>query len=365
MTKIKDIINYLEQFSPPSYQESYDNAGLLTGNKNASVEGILISLDATEAVIDEAISRKCNLIVSHHPVIFRGLKKLTGSNYVERTIIKAIKNDIALYAIHTNLDNVHTGVNRKIAEKLSLKNLRILAPKNDQLQKLTTFIPRENTDEVMEAVYQAGAGAIGDYSKCSFRVAGTGTFLPNDEANPHIGEAGKLEKVEEDRVEVIFPRYLKNQVVAALKKAHPYEEVAFYLYDLANENQEIGSGMIGELEKPMAAGEFIGYLKEKMGLKVVKHTHLQKKQVKKVAVCGGAGSFLLKHAISQSSDIFISSDFKYHEFFDAEDKIIIADIGHYESEVFTKELVYEILYKNFSNIALHLCMVNTNPVTYT
>lgn len=365
MLKIKDITDYLDSYAPGSYQESYDNSGLLAGNKNDELKGALISLDATEAVVEEAIEKKCNLVVSHHPIIFRGLKKLTGSNYVERTVIKAIQNNIALYAIHTNLDNIYTGVNKKICEKLQLANTKILAPKDDQLNKLTTFIPREDADKVMEAVYKAGAGQIGNYSHCSFRVAGTGTFLPNEKANPHVGETGKLQREEETRVEFIFPAHLKNRVLAALKKAHPYEEVAYYLHALLNENQEVGSGMVGELESPMSGGEFIQYLKQKMELKLVKHTQVLDKPVKKVAVCGGAGSFLLRKAISQQADVFVSSDFKYHEYFDAEDKIVIADIGHYESEVFTKELIYETLYKNFSNIALHFSTTNTNPVIYT
>lgn len=365
MPKIKDLIDYLEGIAPTAYQENYDNSGLLVGNPQSEITGVLISLDTTEKVVEEALKTGCNLIISHHPIVFKGLKRLTGANYVERTVLMAIRHDIALYAIHTNLDNVHVGVNKKICDKLGLTSTQILAPKPNQLRKLTTFIPRENTDAVMDAIYQTGAGQIGDYSHCSFRVSGTGTFLPNEHANPHIGARGELEKVEEDRVELIFPAHLHHKVIGALKMAHPYEQVAYYLYDLANENKEVGAGMVGQLPTPMKGDAFIAYLKEKMGLQIVKHTALPELPVEKVAVCGGAGSFLLRDAIRAGAQAFVSSDFKYHEFFDAEGKIMIADIGHYESEVFTKDLIYEILYKKFPNIALHFSKVITNPVLYS
>jgi dinuclear metal center YbgI/SA1388 family protein len=364
MTKIKEVTAYLEEIAPRAYQESYDNCGLLTGNQESEVGSILITLDVTEAVVEEALKKGCNLIIAHHPIIFKGLKKLTGSNYVERTIIKALKNDIAIYAIHTNLDNVMGGVNSKICEKIGLMNTRILAPKTHLLKKLVTFIPIDQTEQVLKVIYNAGAGQIGNYSECSFRVEGTGSFKPNELANPTIGSANKTEFVEENRVEVIFPLYLENKVLSALIKAHPYEEPAFDINLLENSNKEIGSGMIGELNADMDETDFLHYLKEKMGLKIIKHTPLTGKKIRKVAVCGGAGSFLLKNAINAGAQVFVSSDFKYHEFFEAEDDIIIADIGHYESEVYTKELIYELLIKKFSNIALVLAQINTNPISY-
>jgi len=364
MSKIKEITSYLDQYAPRAYQEPYDNAGFLVGDIHQELKGALIALDVTEEVVEDAIQNNCNLIIAHHPVIFRGLKKLTGGNYVERSIIKAIKHDIGVYATHTNLDNVHHGVNHKIGEKLGLKNMKILSPKTDTLGKLTTFIPTKDTEKVMQEIFQAGAGQVGNYSNCSFRVAGTGTFLPNDQANPHIGKPGELEAVTEDRVEVIFPIHLKNQVLTALKKAHPYEEVAYYIHSLINENQETGSGMIGELEKELTEQQFLSYLKEKMKLKTVKHTPLPHRKIKKVAVCGGSGSFLLSTAKHKGADVFVSADFKYHEYFDAEGEILIADIGHYESEIFTNELIYEILSKKFPNIALRFTRVNTNPILY-
>lgn len=364
MIKIKDILQYLETFAPPAYQEDYDNSGLITGNQQSELKGVIVCLDCIETVVDEAIAKNANLIVAHHPIIFRGLKKLTGSNYIERTIIKAIKNDIAIYAIHTNLDSISDGVNKKISNKLGLVNTKILRPKSDTLKKLTTFIPKESTDYVMSKLHAAGAGNIGNYKNCSFKLEGTGTFLPHGEASPTVGKIDQLESVSEDRVEVIFPMYLKTKILNALLKAHPYEEVAYYLHDLENINNEVGSGMIGELPASMKTVEFLDLIKINMAVKVIRHTALVKENIKNVAVCGGSGSFLLRDAISKKADIFISGDFKYHEFFDAEERIIIADVGHYESEQFTKELIYEKLREKFANIALHFTELNTNPIFY-
>ena len=364
MPKIKDIIQHLESFAPPSYQEDYDNSGLITGERQIEVTGVIISLDCTEKVVDEAIEKGCNLIVAHHPIVFRGLKKLTGATYIQRTIIKAIKNDIAIYAIHTNLDNISQGVNKKIANKLGLQETKILRPKNDTLNKLTTFIPTESTELVMEKLHEAGAGMIGDYKNCSFRTDGIGTFLPVNNANPTIGEINKLEKVNEDRVEVIFPSYLKTKILNTLFNAHPYEEVAYYLQELINTDKDIGSGMIGILPDPINSTEFLQSLKNKLNTSAIRHTEIIRENIKKVALCGGSGSFLLKDAIAHGADIFITGDFKYHEFFDAEGCLIIADVGHFESEQFTKELIYENLSEKFANIALHFTGVNTNPIFY-
>lgn len=364
MPTVQDITRYLETIAPPAYQEGYDNARLIVGNPQTEVSGILVSLDAIESVVDEAIAKNCNLIVSHHPIVFRGLKSLTGKNYVERTVIKAIKHDIALYAIHTNLDNIYHGVNQKISEKLGLQNLHILATKADTLQKLVTFVPLADTENVLRALGEAGAGQIGNYKNCSFRTTGTGTFQPNEQANPHLGEAGKQEQVEEQRIEVMYPAYLAAPVLAALRTAHPYEEVAYYQQAILNENQEVGSGMIGALPQPLSGTEFLGYLKEKMQLLMIRHTHLLDTPVQRVAVCGGAGSFLLPHALRQQADAFVTADYKYHDFFDADGRLVIVDIGHYESEVCTKEVLGELLSKKFVNFAVHLSEVNTNPVFY-
>lgn len=362
--KIKEVTDYLESIAPKAYQESYDNSGLLTGNPGDPIKAILVTLDCTEEVVQEAIDRSCNLIVAHHPIVFKGLKKLTGSNYVERTIILAIRHNIAIYAIHTNLDNVHAGVNRKICEKIGLTDLSILAAKTETLMKLVTFIPSENKDEVLNAMHQAGAGQIGNYKNCSFTVEGTGTFRPNENANPHVGKVLKQEYVQEIRAEVIFPSYLKSRVLDALQNAHPYEEVAYYLSALENENQEVGAGMIGSLANPAEPMEFLKRLKTSMGLSVVRHTRLLNRPIERVAVCGGSGSFLLPQAIQKGAHIYISADFKYHEFFDAEHRIIIADIGHYESEVFTKELLQEVLTKKFPTFAINFSSTVTNPISY-
>ncbi|HEY0653826.1 MAG TPA: Nif3-like dinuclear metal center hexameric protein [Chryseosolibacter sp.] len=361
---IRHVTDVLETWAPKSLQESYDNCGLLTGNSNDPVTGILVTLDCTEEVVDEAIASGSNLIVAHHPIIFKGLKKLTGVNYIERTIIKAIRNHIAIYAIHTNLDNVISGVNRKICEKIGLENVSILVPKTDTLNKLVTFIPKAHTEQVLAALHESGAGQIGNYKHCSFRVEGTGTFMPNAVANPAIGTAGKQEYVSEDRVEVIFPKHLERQLIASLRKAHPYEEVAYYLTSLTNENQEVGSGMIGELPEAVEPKEFLLRLKKRMDLGLIRHTRLLDKPVKKVAVCGGAGSFLLPQAIRAGAQVYVSADFKYHEFFDAENRITIADIGHYESEVYTKELLQEVLRKKFPTFAINFSRTVTNPISY-
>lgn len=362
--KINDIIQYLESIAPPYYQESYDNAGLITGDKNHELKAVLITLDSTEAVIDEAIEKGANLIIAHHPIIFKGLSKITGSNYVERTIIKAIKHDIAIYAIHTNLDNVLNGVNAIICDKLELENTRILRPANNELRKLVTFIPKEHIEVVRSALFKAGAGHIGKYDCCSFNLNGVGTFRAGENTNPFVGKKNKLHFEDEIRFESIYPKASEKKIVQALINAHPYEEVAYDLYPLENSFEKIGAGMVGELKEEIDSKEFIHSLKIKLNTQMIKYTNPILKTIKKVAVCGGAGSFLLKDAIRQKADIFISGDFTYHEFFDAENKIIIVDIGHYESEQFTKELIYDILNEKFNNFACFLSEINTNPVNY-
>ncbi len=364
MYKIKDIIQQLEIAAPLAYQEEYDNAGLITGNPDIDLTGILISIDCTEAVVHDAIKKGCNLIISHHPVVFKGLKKLTGATYVERTVILAIQHNVALYALHTYLDSVRTGVNKRIADQLGLINTRILRPKTGTLAKLTTFVPVENTDAVLHALHAAGAGMIGEYKNCSFVLEGTGTFQPTERANPRIGKAGMLEKVRENRIEVVFPLHQKQRVLQTLFDTHPYEEVAYYVHHLLNSDQQTGSGMIGELPESMETDDLFGLIRQKFSARCIRHTAITKSRVKSIALCGGSGSFLLGDAIRQGADVFVSADFKYHDFFDADGKILIADIGHYESEQFTKELIYELLTENFPNIALHFTEVNTNPIQY-
>ncbi|MCU0357001.1 MAG: Nif3-like dinuclear metal center hexameric protein [Cyclobacteriaceae bacterium] len=362
--KVADVTRYLETIAPRAYQESYDNAGLLTGQPDWDVTGILVTLDCLETVVEEAVAKNCNLIVAHHPIVFKGLKKLTGSNYVERTVIKAIQHNIAIYATHTNLDHVHRGVNRKIGEKLGLKNLRILSPRPGTLSKLVTFIPEADADRVMQALHEAGAGQIGNYKNCSFRLRGTGTFMPNEEANPHIGQALQQEYVDEVRAEVIFPTHLQDNILRTLRKSHPYEEVAYYINPVANDNQEVGAGMVGELEEPLDSVAFLRKVKQDMGLSVIRHTAPISKPVSRVAVCGGAGIFLLQDAIRAGAQAFITADVKYHEFFDADNRILLADIGHYESEVFTKDLLVTLLNEKFPTFAVNFSGTITNPVRY-
>ncbi|MBK7098955.1 MAG: Nif3-like dinuclear metal center hexameric protein [Sphingobacteriales bacterium] len=362
--KISDITSYLDCLAPSSLQESYDNAGLLTGDNDTECHGVICCLDAVEDVIDEAIEKNCNLVVAHHPIIFSGLKKITGKTYVERTIIKAIKNDIAIYAIHTNLDNIITGVNGMVASKLGLKNLDILSSKTNQLQKLYFYVPASHAENVMDALFKAGGGNIGNYSECSFSVNGRGTFKPNEAANPFSGQQGLRSEDDELKMEILFPAWLQNKMISALKSSHPYEEVAYEVISLENRHQEIGSGLIGELATPAEETAFLEKLKEIFGLKLIKHTSLRGKPIKKVAVCGGAGSFLIGDAIASQSDIYITSDVKYHEFFDADGKLVLADIGHFESEQFTIHLLAEFLEKKFRNFAVLKTGVNTNPVHY-
>jgi dinuclear metal center YbgI/SA1388 family protein len=361
---LKTIITELELFAPLAYQESYDNCGLLTGYKEQEVSAALLCLDCTEAIVDEAILKKCNLIIAHHPIIFSGLKKLNGNNYIERTIIKAIQNNIAIYACHTNLDNVKSGVNKKIADKLGLTNLQILAPKNSLLKKLVTFVPASHLQTLRESLFHSGAGNIGNYDSCSFMVEGEGSFKGNEQSNPFIGERGKLSLERETRLELIYESVNEGNILSALKQNHPYEEVAYDIYQLENSYQNIGSGMMGELKTPISEHEFLDLLKSVFKVNFLKHTTLLNKPVQKIALCGGSGSFLLKNAINSKSDIYISSDFKYHEFFDAENKILVADIGHYETEQFTPEIFYEIISNKFPTFASYLTETNTNPVNY-
>ncbi len=362
--QIKDLINYLESIAPSSYQESYDNSGLIVGDYKQTVKKALVSLDCTEAIVDEAIATGCDMIISHHPIVFKGLKRFNGSNYVERVVMKAITNNIALYAIHTNLDSVSTGVNAKICEKIGLSNCKILAPKDGILKKLCFFVPLASAEAVKKAIFSAGAGEIGNYSNCSFSVTGEGSFKANNYATPYVGENEKLHQEQEQKVEVIYPAQAEPQIIKALLNAHPYEEVAYDIYSLDNQHQEVGAGMVGELAEEMDGIDFLKHLKEAMNLTVIRHTEILPKKIKQVAVCGGSGSFLLKKAIKANADVFVTADFKYHEFFDAEDKLIIADIGHFESEQFTQELLLDIITEKFPNFAIRLTENNTNPIKY-
>lgn len=364
MIKIKDVSIFLESLAPLSTQESYDNCGLIVGDFNTEVKGALVALDCTEEVVSEAIELGYNLIVAHHPIVFKGLKKLNGSNYIERTVIKAIKNDIAIYALHTNFDHYAKGVNYEIGKRLGLKNLKILQPKTEVITKLVTYAPTAYAETVLKALFEAGAGQIGDYAECSFSSVGRGTYKPSDEANPFEGRAGVQSNVEECKLEVVFSQEKTTNILSKLKEVHPYEEVAYELYALMNENQSLGSGMVGELENSMSEAEFLNYIKTNFNVPMIRHTKMLNKVISKVAFCGGSGSFLLSEAKRSGAEIFITSDVKYHDFFDAEDDIVIADIGHFESEQFTSNRISELLTKKFPKFAVRLTGVNTNPINY-
>ena len=363
--KLFEISNYLDSRVPLAFQESYDNCGLLVGNKQSVIHSVLVALDCTEEVIDEAINNKHNLIVSHHPLIFNGVKKITGSTYVQRVIEKAIKHDIALYAMHTNLDNIYGGVSFQIADKINLEKTKILMPKTSILTKMTVYCPPSHTELVKNALFDSGAGRVGQfYDRCSFVSSGMGSFRPLEGSSPFSGEVGKDALSQEDKIEVVFESYLKPQIISALKKSHPYQEVAYVLDDTQNASQT-GSGVIGELKKAMTLNNFLAHIKKTMNTNLIRYNRITKKNhIKRVAVCGGAGRFLLEHAIKNKADAYITSDFKYHDFFDTNNKIIVFDIGHYESEFYTQELIFGILKEKFSKLAVRLTSICTNPILY-
>lgn len=362
--KVKDVITLLEELSPLSYSEDFDNTGLLVGDLNAKVSGILVTLDTLEKVIDEAIENNCNLIVSFHPIIFSGLKKITGKTYVERVVQKAIKNDIAIFSNHTALDNSFNGVNAMICKKLGLKNRSILIPQPGTIRKLITFVPSNAAEKVRNALFAVGGGSIGNYENCSFNIEGSGSFKGNEHSSPVIGEKGQLHFEKEIQIGITFSKHLQTKILKALFEAHPYEEVAYEITTLENQDQHIGMGMIGEFDIAMDEMEFLSFLKTTMKTNCVRHSSLLEKKIKRVAVLGGSGSFAIDIAKSAGADAFISADFKYHDFFKAENTILLADVGHYESEQYTKDLIHSFLKKKITNFAILLSQTNTNPISY-
>ena len=361
---IKEIISVLEEMAPLAYAEDFDNVGLLVGNQDEEATGILVCHDALENIIDEAIAKNCNLVVCFHPILFSGLKKITGKNYVERAVIKAIKNDIAIYAVHTALDNHQEGVNKIFSDALGLVNTKILIPKQNFIRKLVTFTIPENSEEVRNALFDAGAGTIGNYENCSFNSKGIGTYMGNEHSNPQVGERFEFVQGDEIKIEVTFEKHLENKILKALFKSHAYEEVAYEIYVLQNQHQNIGLGMIGELKNPMNEKEFLLFAKEKMQCGGIRHSNFIGKEIKKVAVLGGAGSFAIKNAIQAGADAYLTADLKYHQFYEAENKLLLADIGHFESERYTKNYIVEYLRKKILNFAVILSEENSNPVKY-
>jgi dinuclear metal center YbgI/SA1388 family protein len=362
--RLSEIIAIMESAAPLGYQEDYDNSGLATGDPDMEINGILLCIDITLPVVEESIRKGVNLVISHHPVIFKPVKKLTGSSITEKIIIKAIQNNLALYCAHTNMDNIHTGVNQKICEKLGLEYTRILKPLQHGLNKLVTYVPRAHAEKVRNALFAAGAGQIGKYDACSFNAEGQGSFRPLEGAVPYSGSVGQLHFEDETRIETVFPAPLKNRVVRALLENHPYEEVAYDIFVLENDYEFAGSGMIGELHHPENEVVFLQKIREAFNCKIIRHSVLLNKPIRRVAVCGGSGSFLISTALSAGADLFLTADVKYHQFTEAEDQLVIADIGHYESEQFTNEIFYDILIKKLPNFAIHFSSINTSPVYY-
>ncbi|REC75579.1 Nif3-like dinuclear metal center hexameric protein [Chryseobacterium elymi] len=361
---ISEVISKIENRIPLQQAEDFDNVGLLCGVPGRSVSGILVCHDALENVVDEAIQKNCNLIVCFHPIIFSGLQSLTGKNYVERAILKAIENKIAIYAIHTAFDNDFFGVNHEICSQLGLKDLRILQPKKNNLKQLSVFVPKEYSEKVKEALFAAGAGNIGFYDECSFTLNGNGTFRPVEGSNPFSGQQNIRENADEDMISVIFEAYKKEKVISAMKAAHPYEEVAHQVYQLDNENQHSGLGMYGDFEEAMDEQDFLRTVKEKFGLEIIKHSNFTHKKIRRVGVLGGSGASGIKAALSQKCDAYLTGDIKYHDYFQAESKMLICDIGHYESEQFVTQQLFEILSQKFSTFAISKSIEKTNPVNY-
>jgi dinuclear metal center YbgI/SA1388 family protein len=364
MVQVKDIVQILESKAPKALQESYDNSGLITGRPDQEISGILVCLDVTPAILDEAENRGCNFIVSHHPPVFSGMKKFSGNSLQEQVLVRAVRNDVALYACHTNLDSVIGGVSGRMADKLGLVRQKILVPREDDLVKLVCFIPSGHLEEVSRAVFSAGAGSIGNYNNCSFQVAGSGTFRAGEGANPFKGKIGAVHSERETRFETIMPRHLMNQVVEAMLDKHPYEEVAYDLFPLINKNQAFGLGIVGELEEESPFADFLIRVKRVLGLPVVRHSRLPDQPVRKVALCGGSGIQFIRLAESSGADIYLTSDIKYHSWFDVPGKMVLADIGHFESEQFAINVLAESLIEKFPKFAVYLTEVNTNPINY-
>ncbi len=362
--KVSDIIRVIEDFAPLSFQESYDNAGLLAGDARQSVEGALLCLDVTDDVVSEAIEKRTGLIISHHPLIFGGIRKVTADDPVGRVLLKALQNNISVYAAHTNIDKVWGGVNSRLADKLRLVNQQILTPAASVLRKMVVFVPVDDAPVVREALFNAGAGHIGEYDQCSFNISGEGSFRGGEDTNPYTGSAGNLHFEKELRIETIYPEHLEGKILSDMIEAHPYEEVAYDIYPLCNSYERAGMGIAGELEEAMEPGAFLDMLKDKFKTSAIRHTSFPENVIKKVAVCGGSGSQLTGTARRAGADVFVSGDFKYHEFFAAGNDMMIADIGHYESEQFTMEIFHELITKKFPNFAVHFSGINTNPIHY-
>lgn len=362
--KLKEIQQLFEKHYPSALQESYDNTGIIIGNPESTISKALVCIDITMQVIEEAIGEKCNLIVSHHPLIFRPVSKILFNTLQGSIIETAIKNNIAIYAAHTNFDNAEFGMNAVLAKKFALVNAKFLKPKKHLLQKLVTFCPVDFSEKVRKALFDAGAGHIGNYSSCSYNTEGTGTFMAMENTNPFVGKKNSIHHEKETRIETIFPAYLQKQIIKALKDNHPYEEVAYDIYALENEFTKVGEGIIGELPEAKSAKQFLADIKQILNVQAIRHSSIENKKIKKIAICGGAGSFLIKEAIGQKADAYITADLKYHDFLDADKNILLIDAGHYETEQYAKEIIHDLLIKNFPKFAVRISNLSTNPISY-
>jgi len=362
--RIREILNVIEELAPLPLQEAFDNSGVQVGDINAEAKAALLCIDVTESVIDEAIALGCNLIVSHHPLAFRPFKSLTGKNYIERCLMKACKHDIVVYAAHTNLDNAKEGINYYLAKKLKLSQIRILSPLQKSLMKLITFVPVDHLDSVRNVLFNAGAGHIGDYDSCSYSSSGNGTFRAGENTNPFCGEIGEIHSEPEVRLEVVFPVYKQNDITKALIAVHPYEEPAYDIYLLENDWNQAGSGIVGTLMEEMDEDEFLYSLKDTLRLNVIQHSRFLNKKIRDIAICSGSGAFLIPQAVKYEADIFITGEAKYNDYYDVEDKILLTTIGHYESEIWTKDIIYEYLSKKYPNFVLNKSGYDENPVKY-
>lgn len=361
MVRIKDIIKMIEFHAPSYLQEDYDNSGIIIGNIENDVSSVLICLDINEKVIDYAIEKRIDLIISHHPVIFRPLKKINGYSLTETLVLKAIRNDINIYSAHTNIDNSAI-LREKIAQILEIKKYKPLVPYESLYSKLVWFTPSSETARVKSAVFAAGAGHIGNYDSCSYNVDGYGTFRALEGACPFVGEIGQVHQENEVRTEVIFPKFLKNQIIEALDESHPYEEVAYDIYSIDNKLNEFGYGLIGNLDVEINLYEYLLKIKNTLCIQIIRHNaeNIHKK-IKTIAYCGGSGASFINNAINQKADLIITSDIKYHEFFDFKEMIAIADIGHYESEKMIIDIFFDIL-KNNNTFAVQKIDFETNPI---
>ena len=361
---ISEFIRQLSTKIRFSYAEDFDNVGLLCGRPEQELRGVLVCHDALESVVQEAIEKGCNCIVAFHPIIFSGLKSITGKSYVERAVMLALENKIAIIAVHTAWDNDFYGVNHGIAKALGLRHLQVLIPKKDALSQLRFFVPVEAAEQVRSAIFATGAGTIGQYADCSFNIHGTGTFLPLEKASPAYGEVGTWEQVSEMEVQILVENWQLPAAIQAMKDAHPYEEVAYYVTSLRNENHHAGLGQFGLLDEEMSAQEFLSECRAVFDVPVIRTSSHFTGRIRKVAVLGGSGASGISAAKKLGCDAYVSSDFKYHDFFQGDENFLLADVGHFESERFVSQQLADVISNILPTFAVLKSETKTNPVNY-